>query len=112
MLLWTFGCPKDGPVPTAAPAASGPLVVDDGGDLARASGAGTVVGTLSPEGAGTVLRLGDGALVWVSDGAPPAGWDWMMSTRVRVQGRLETVDGKVWLREPQAPLPAEMMPAL
>jgi hypothetical protein len=110
LLLTTLGCPKDAPPPAAQPA--GPLVVDDAGDLASASGPGTVIGTLAAQDGGTVLTVSGGGAVWVSAGAPPDGWDWMLGTQVRVQGRLEAVDGKVWLRDPGPPLPAEMAPSL
>lgn len=111
LLLPLLGCPKEPPAPAAA-APSGPLLVDDASDLATAEGPGTVIGTLSSRDGGTVLALGGDGAVWVSDGAPPAGWEWMMDTRVRVQGRLEVVAGRVWLRDPGPPLPAEMAPSL
>ena len=106
LVVFTLGCPKTGTVEAPVPR-DGPLVVAVGADLAGASGPGTVVGTLAQSDGGTVLKLTDGALVWVSAGAAPEGWDWMMSTKVRVQGRLESAEGKTWLREPQVPMPAE-----
>jgi hypothetical protein len=111
LVVWTLGCPKTGTVEAPVPR-EGPLVVAVSADLANATGPGTVVGTLAQSEGGTVLKLADGALVWVSAGAPPPGWDWMMATKVRVQGRLESSEGKVWLREPQVPMPAELAPSL
>lgn len=109
LLLSLAGCPKP---PPATAVEAGPRWVDDASDLAAASGPGTVVGTLGASGGGTVIALPGGGEVWVTDGAPPAGWEWMLGSAVRVQGRLEPVDGKVWLRDPGPPLPAEMAPSL
>jgi hypothetical protein len=63
LLLPLLGCPKEPPAPAAAPAPSGPLVVDDASDLAAAQGPGTVIGTLTAQGDGTVLTLAGGGVV-------------------------------------------------
>jgi hypothetical protein len=120
LVLALIGCPKPAaPAPAAAPAPSGPLVVDDGADLPGADGVrATVVGTLErrrPEGAdadGTALVLADGTAVYVSEGPPPDGWDWLVGTAIRVQGTVWARAREGWpvpkLTDPDPPLPADV----
>lgn len=111
------GCPKSAPVPPAPSAEA--RVVDELTDLAGAAGVrATVTGTLArrrPDAAdadGTAIVLADGTAVYVTEGAPPEGWEWLLGTAIRVQGTLweEAPDG--WpvpkLLAPEAPMPADV----
>lgn len=126
LALWALGgwalagCPKP-PPPVIAEALR---TVDDGGDLTGADGIrAVVVGTLArrrPTGVatdGTALVLADGTEIYVSEGAPPDGWDWLLGSMVRVQGTLWAHAPTGWpvakLEAPEAPMPADMtMPIL
>ena len=121
ILLALAGCPKPAaPADPAPPVSeSGPRSVDDRADLAGANGVrATIVGTLErrrPETAeadGTAIVLADGTAIYVTEGAPPDGWDWLLGTRVRVQGTLWERGESGWavpkLLEPEAPMPADM----
>jgi len=99
--------------------AQGPRVVQVAADLKGAAGVqATVVGTLErrhPDGQtrdGTALVLEDGTAVYVSEGEPPAGWDWMIGTEVRVQGVLWEKPPGGWsvpeLRDAESPMPADV----
>lgn len=56
------------------------------------SGPAAVVGTLERisvrKGLGTALVTDDGKAVWISYGAPPAGWEPLLGKYVRVEGTL------------------------
>jgi len=105
-----------------------PRAVQSQADLANAQGVrATLVGVLKrmkPEGIegaaeGTAIVLPDGAAVFVSQGAPPDSWAWMVGSKVRVQGRLWSSDQSKggwavpWLADTEAPMPGDMgMPGL
>ena len=100
LCLATAGCPKGNPTPAPAEEVA-PRLVEVAADLQGTMGArATVIGLLerrAPDGIaspGTAVVLADGTAVYVSEGDPPAGWDWLIGTRVRVQGR-------VWARAPE-----------
>jgi len=117
---------KKDPEP-AEEAPAGPREVTAAGHLADAAGVrANVVGTLvraTPEGVdgateGTAVKLDDGALVFLSKGAPAEAWAWMVDSKVRVQGALWT-SGKeavgwdvAWLADAEAPMPADGMPGM
>lgn len=93
--------------------------VDDASDIVGAEGApATVVGTLvrrAPPGQtveGTAIVLSDDSAVFVSEGAPPDGWDWMLGTMIRVQGVLWEHPPTGWavpkLEQAEAPMPADV----
>ncbi|MEZ4235461.1 MAG: hypothetical protein R3F59_04725 [Myxococcota bacterium] len=111
------GCPHHGPTAPVIEAAS--RNVETAADVAGAEGVlATVVGTLErvrPEGVaadGTAIVLRDGTPVYVSEGAPPEGWDWMLDSQVRVQGKLWAHAPSGWpvakLLEAEAPMPADV----
>jgi hypothetical protein len=106
--LLLAGCPKSTPPVEPVPDAPSMLVVSTGADVAGADGArATITGTLErrPEGAAVVLD--DGTPIWVTDGEPPAGWDWLVGTRVRVQGALWDEGGRASLKDFEPPMPAD-----
>jgi len=115
--------PADPAPPTEAPPApveapKGPRTVTAKEHLVDAAGVrATVIGTLKRverEGVeATAVVLEDGTPVFVSQGAPPEGWAWMLDTRIRVQGKLYQ-DGSAtggWpaptLTELDTPMPAD-----
>jgi hypothetical protein len=118
-----FAEPPATPPAEAAPEA--PRTIEKADDVHGAKGArATVTGTLkrvSHEGTeGTAIVLADGTNVFVSQGAPPEGWDWMVGTKIRVQGALwaeGTGKGGAWsvatLTELDTPMPADVgMPGM
>jgi hypothetical protein len=102
-----------------APVDVAPKQVAKAADLEGLAGQrATLTGTLqraTPPGStspGTAVVLDDGTAVFVSWGEPPAGWAWMLSTRVRVLGRLfasGAPNGPALptLSEPETPMPAD-----
>jgi hypothetical protein len=116
--LWALaGCPKNVPTPVVIEPASRP--VQSAADVVGAAGvAATVIGKLErmqPEGAsgqGTAIVLDDGTAIYLSEEAPPPGWEWMIGTEVRVQGMLwEHPEGGFpapKLLEAEAPMPADV----
>jgi hypothetical protein len=94
-------------------------MVQTAADLTGAAGVpATVVGTLErrhPDGAttdGTAIVLRDGTAVYVNEAEPPAGWDWMLGTEVRVQGTLWEKAPEGWpvpkLLDADPPMPADV----
>lgn len=126
-LAWS-GVALAGPPEVSSEATTqAPRAVKGAADLADAEGVrATVVGTLvrvTPKGIegateGTALALGDGAHVFVSQGAPPEAWVWMVGSEVRVQGLLWSAPhakggwAVAWLADAEAPMPADGMPGL
>lgn len=112
------GCPKTPPAapeptPAPAPAPAENLRVEKGADLAGAAGVRAVVtGRLETVDTGTAIVLSDGVAVFVTNGAPPDGWDWLVGSQVRVQGMVyetaPTGSPVPWLAEPEAPMPADV----
>jgi len=118
-----FAEPPVPPPTEAAPEA--PRTVEKADDVKDAKGVrATVTGTLkrvTHEGTeATAIVLTDGTNVFVSQGGPPEGWDWMIDTRIRVQGQLWSEGtGKegAWavatLAELDTPMPADVgMPGM
>lgn len=121
LVLWwccaLVGCPKAAPVPVVEAQAR---TVAAAADLTGAAGVrATVVGTLErsrPTGVnvdGTAIVLRDGTAIYVSEDAPPAGWDWMLGQEVRVQGVLWEHAPSGWpvpkLLEAEPPMPADVV---
>ena len=115
--------PPAAPPTDAAPEA--PKAVEKAADIEGAKGArATVTGTLKKvthEGTeATAVVLGDGTNVFVSQGKPPEGWDWMIDTKIRVQGTLwaeGTGKEGAWkvptLTDLETPMPADVgMPGM
>ncbi|HHO51011.1 MAG TPA: hypothetical protein ENK18_09110 [Deltaproteobacteria bacterium] len=121
--LVATGCPKT--------QASDPVVdttprrVHAAADLVGASGvratlSGELVRRTPPiEGAteGTAVLLDDGTAIFVSEGEPPEGWDWLIGTKIQIQGTLWEQAPEGWavpfLLDPDVPMPAEAgMPLL
>ena len=124
-LLPLTACPAPPVAPAVAEQATEPIrQVTSAVDIAGAAGArATVTGTvrrIAPdgvEGQGTAVVLDDGTAIYVSEGEPPAGWDWLVSTRVRVQGSLWETPAEGWpvptLANFDSPMPADVaMPML
>lgn len=115
-LLALSGCPRSTPAPIVEEATRTVEVAADieGADGVRA----TVVGTLErrhPEGVsveGTAVVLRDGTAVYVSESAPPEGWEWMLGTMVRIQGTLWEQAPSGWpvskLLDAEPPMPADV----
>ncbi|MEQ1571256.1 MAG: hypothetical protein ABMA64_36855 [Myxococcota bacterium] len=110
-----FGCPKTPPV-VVAPS----RMVETAADVTGAAGVqATVVGVLQrthpPDQAadGTAIVLRDGTAVYVSEGEPPPGWDWMLGTDVRIQGVLWEKAPEGWavpkLLDLESPMPADVV---
>lgn len=115
------GCSKNAAPEPAVGAVAEQRQVSTGAEVAGAAGVRAVVtGTVERRpldaGEGTALVLSDGALVFVSTGEPPPGWDWLVGTQVRVQGLLweRAPDGPAvaWLADPEAPMPADVQMGL
>lgn len=117
LILTLAGCPKKTPTPIVFEAAS--RTVEVAADLAGAAGIpATVVGKLErrhPAGAsgeGTAIVLDDGTEIYLSEVPPPADWEWMLGTTVRIQGVLwEKAEGG-WpvpkLLQAETPMPADV----
>jgi len=130
MLLFTllapapaFAEPPDAPPAEAAP--EGPRTVTKADDVKGAKGVrATVTGTLKAvkhdSNDATAIVLDDGTHVFVSQGKPPEGWEWMIDTKIRVQGQLwaeGTGKEGAWkvatLTELDTPMPADVgMPGM
>lgn len=116
--LLAAGCPKKGPDPVPV-VDSTPRTVHAAADLVGANGVrATLTGELARhtpaiEGAaeGTAVLLRDGTAIFVSEGAPPEGWDWLIGTRIQVQGTLWERAPEGWpvpfLTEVDVPMPAD-----
>ncbi len=116
--LLLVGCPKPPAIETA-PIETAPRIVRTGADLAGAQGTrATLYGELArrtPQRAdateGTAVVLEDGTAVFVSDGAPPEGWEWLLGTQIQIQGSLwerAPEGGAVpWLADLEIPMPAD-----
>lgn len=113
------GCPKQTPVAPPVVIEAAAATIETGADVAGAAGRPvTVIGTLArrrPDGAsadGTAIVLADDTAVYVSEGEPPAGWAWMVGTRVRVQGTLWAKPETGWpvptLVDAEVPMPADV----
>ena len=111
------GCPRSKPAPVVEARS---LQVELASDIVGASGVdATITGTLArhtPEGIpteGTAIVLRDGTAIFVTEGDPPAEWEWMLDMTIRVQGLLWEKSPTGWpvakLEQYDTPMPAGAM---